>query len=128
MNSDILTNINFEDLFKTFIDAKADMIVSSVPYQVSLPYAILDLDDEIIKSFVEKPNYTYYANAGIYLFKKEIIELIPRKTFFNATDIINNLKKDGGKIIHYPITSYWLDIGRHSDFKKAQRDINHINF
>jgi NDP-sugar pyrophosphorylase family protein len=34
----------------------------------------------------------------------------------------------GKKLIHYPIRSYWLDIGQHKDFEKAQKDISHINW
>ena len=33
-----------------------------------------------------------------------------------------------GKLITYPILQYWLDIGKHEDYKKAQEDIKHINF
>ena len=32
------------------------------------------------------------------------------------------------KLIHYPIQDYWLDIGRMSDFEKAEKDIDRINF
>ena len=34
--------------------------------------------------------------------------------------------KSGKKIVHYPILGYWLDIGSHSDFEKAQVDVNKI--
>jgi NDP-sugar pyrophosphorylase family protein len=36
--------------------------------------------------------------------------------------------KSDRKIIHYPILGYWLDIGKHVDYEKAQRDIKHLNF
>ena len=48
-------------------------MVASIPYEVNLPYAIFDADDRNVSAFKEKPNYTYFANAGIYLIKKEII-------------------------------------------------------
>ena len=34
----------------------------------------------------------------------------------------------GGKVAAYPLIGYWLDIGRHDDYLKAQEDINHIEF
>jgi NDP-sugar pyrophosphorylase family protein len=69
MNSDLLTNIDFSDLYKEFIDSDADMAVASIPHHVDLPYAIFDLKENLVTSLCEKPRYTYFANAGIYMFK-----------------------------------------------------------
>lgn len=128
MNSDLLTNIDYADIFDSFIEKNADVIVASVPYVINLPYAILQTEKLSVESFKEKPSYTYYANAGIYIFKKEILKLIPRKVVFNATDFIQKVIDKGLNLVHYPITSYWLDIGNREDFEKAQLDISHINW
>ncbi|MFA4853069.1 MAG: sugar phosphate nucleotidyltransferase, partial [Bacteroidales bacterium] len=40
MNSDLFTNINYEDFYLNFINENADMSVASIPYNVSVPYAI----------------------------------------------------------------------------------------
>ena len=126
MNSDLLTNIDFEDLFKTFLKKDSDFIVASVSHYVDLPYAILEVEDDKVVSFEEKPTYTYYANAGIYLFKKELLKFIPRNVFYDATDFMKDVKQAGLRISHYPINGYWLDIGKHEDFIKAQKDIKHL--
>jgi dTDP-glucose pyrophosphorylase len=128
MNSDILTNIDYEDFYKSFIAENADIMVASIPYQVNLPYAIFDANEREVKSFKEKPNYTYYANAGIYLIKKEMLIDIPKDKLFNATDLMNHVIRSNKKLIHYPIRGYWLDIGKHDDYDKAQKDIAHINW
>jgi len=128
MNSDILTNIDYEDFYKTFLEKDADIMVASIPYQVNLPYAIFEEDNRVVNSFKEKPNYTYYANAGIYLVKKDVLKNIPQGTVYNATDLMEDVIKIKGKLIHYPIRQYWLDIGKHEDFEKAQKDIAHIKW
>ena len=128
MNSDLLTNIDYEDFYKTFIEKGANMMVTSIPYEVNLPYAVFETDDKKVKSLKEKPTYTHYANAGIYLFKKELLNLIPKNKVYNATDFMEAVIKNNLKLIHYPIRSYWLDIGNHKDFEKAQMDIAHINW
>jgi dTDP-glucose pyrophosphorylase len=126
MNSDLLTNIDFEDFFRSYIEAGADMAVASIPYQVNIPYAVLDIDGDHISSFQEKPTYTYYSSGGIYLIKKSILLDIPTNSYYNATDLMEDLIKQGGKVIHFPLLGYWLDIGKHEDYKKAQEDIKHI--
>ncbi len=129
MNSDLLTNIDYEDFYKTFINKKLDMLVASISYDVDLPYAIFNHDNNNnIKSLKEKPRFTYYANAGIYLFKKELLNIIPKNKIYNATDFIEDIISKNKKIRHYTIRGYWLDIGKHNDLKKAQTDINHINW
>jgi dTDP-glucose pyrophosphorylase len=128
MNSDLLTNIDFEDFYKTFKNSKADLLVACIPYQVSLPYGVVETENSRVISIKEKPTYTYYSNAGIYLFKKELIELIPNNSFYNATDLIENLINTGKNVLNYPILTYWLDIGKHDDYAKAQEDIKHLKF
>ena len=127
MNSDLLTDIDYEDLYKSFIKNDADILVASVPYPVSIPYAIFENEDLKVKSFKEKPDFIYYANAGIYLIKKKILKLIPKGEFYNATDLMEKIIELDMNLIHYPIHSYWLDIGKHKDFEQAQNDIVHID-
>ena len=126
MNSDLFTNINYEDFFSHFSEHQADMSVAAVPYSFSVPYGIFDLEGREIKGIKEKPTFNYYANAGIYLIKKDLLKLIPSNTFFDATDFLNLLISKGYKVIRYPITGYWLDIGKFEDFNKAQELVNHL--
>ena len=129
MNSDLLTNIDFADFYKSFKESDADMIVASTSYHVHVPYAVLEADEnQNIKSLKEKPRYTYFSNAGIYIIKKKLLEMIPRDEFFDITDLIEKVLEMDHKIITYPINGYWLDIGKHEDFKKAQEDIKHLKF
>jgi len=126
MNSDLLTNIDFADFYNDFKRSNADMAVATVPHHVDMPYAIVELDDNRIMSFKEKPRYTYFANAGIYLVKKNLLSYIPKGSFYNATDLMEKVIKEGKHLINYPILEYWLDIGRASDYQKAQEDIRHL--
>ena len=128
-NSDILTNLDYEQFFLDFIRKKADFSVVSIPYQVNIPYAVLEKNKEgCIESFKEKPTYTYYSNGGIYLIKKELLNYIPKNSFFNATDLMEKLIQEQKKVISFPLVGYWLDVGKHEDFVKAQNDIKHIKF
>lgn len=127
MNSDLLTNIDFEDFYQTCLNTNADIAIATVPYTVNVPYAVLEVENSRIRNFKEKPSYTYYSNAGIYLIKREVLNLIPKGAFYNATDLMELLIQKNQNVISYPILGYWLDIGKHEDFIKAQEDIKHIN-
>lgn len=126
MNSDLLTDVDFEDFYMEFITSGADLAVVSIPYKVNVPFGVLETENTVVRSLVEKPTYTYYSNGGIYLIKKEVLARIPYDKFYNATDLMEDLIRQGGKVVNYPHLSYWLDIGRMEDFEKAQRDIRYI--
>jgi dTDP-glucose pyrophosphorylase len=127
-NSDILTNIDYEDFYLDFLAKGADMSVATIPYNVAVPYAVMETDNDNVLSFKEKPIYTYYSNGGIYIMKKDLLKRIPKNSFYNATDLMEMVIQEGGKLISFPIRQYWLDIGKHEDFDKAQEDIKHLRF
>ena len=126
MNSDLFTNINFEDFFLHFLQNEADMSVAAIPYSVSVPYGIFELEERTIKGVREKPTYNYYANSGIYLIKRKLLSLIPEGVFFNATDFMEKLIGEGYHVIRFPLVGYWIDIGKHEDYKKAQEFVKHL--
>jgi len=127
MNSDLLTNIDFKDFYSFYKESKSNMALASIPYKVNIPYAVLETTDSIVSSFSEKPTYTYYSNGGIYLIDFSLKGNIQKGQFYNATDLMDDIiQKDDLSLVHYPLLQYWLDIGKHQDFVKAQEDIKHI--
>jgi dTDP-glucose pyrophosphorylase len=127
MNSDLLTNIDFADFYKTYKNSGSDMAIATTSYIVDVPYAVLETTEgNKIKSLKEKPRYTYYSNAGIYILHKKLLSMIPQNSFFDITDLIDKLIEMDYNIVSYPINGYWLDIGKHDDYQKAQEDIHHL--
>ena len=127
MNSDLYTDIDFEDFYLHFKMHNAAMSVAAIPYDVNIPFGVLDLDGRNIKGIKEKPRFNYFTNAGIYLFKRRVLDVYAEDTFFNATDLIEKLIEKGEKVIRYPLTGTWIDIGQHADLAKAQELVKHIH-
>lgn len=119
MNSDLFTNINYEDFYLHFKEHDADMSVAAVPYDVDIPLGILNLDGRNITGLSEKPHFGYYANAGIYLIKKTALELIPEDAMFHSTDLVEVLIAAGKKVIRFPIGGIWIDIGTPQEYRRA---------
>lgn len=126
MNSDVFTNIDFEDFYIHFKQHDAEMSVAAIPYTFSVPYGIFDLDGRDIQGLIEKPTYNYYANAGIYLIKRRALDEIPEDTFFNATDLIEKLISQGKKIIRFPLNGTWIDIGNPQEYQKANDVVKYL--
>ena len=128
MNSDLFTNIDLEDFYLHFEENNADMSAVAVPYSISVPYGIFDIRGQRdIQGIMEKPTYNYYANAGIYLIRRKMIEkYLPADAFYNATDFMEKLIREGRKVIRFPLSGYWIDIGNKQEYQKAIDLVKHL--
>lgn len=126
MNADVLTNIDLEDFFNEFSEQQAIMSVASVPYKINMPFAVLETAENRVLAFSEKPEYTFYTNAGIYLLRKDLINRIPRNVMYHATDLMQDILDKKEKLLQYSIHGFWMDIGRKEDFHRAQQEIKHL--
>lgn len=130
MNSDLLTTISFEEMYLLHRRRGADLTIAVVPYQVSVPYAILTLDGEdesAVCGIEEKPSYSYYANAGIYLFSNDLLSTLVPGERCDATDLIERAIKAGRRVTYYPIRGTWIDVGSPVDFRHARELMRHHN-
>lgn len=125
MNSDLLTTVSFEDMYIKHRDTGAAITVGVIPYQVSVPYAILTTDGDNVTAIEEKPSFSHYANAGIYIFDNEILASLPDDAPTDAPDLIRNAINSGARVTYFVIDGTWIDIGSHTDFKHARELMRH---
>lgn len=120
MNGDILTKVNFDQLLEFHTEHKsiATMCVREYNYQV--PYGIVHLDAHRLYDIQEKPVHHYFMNAGIYVLNPEALELIPDNSYFDMPDLYRKIiLNTTNSTAAFPIREYWIDIGRMSDYEKA---------
>lgn len=122
MNGDLLTKVDFGELLDYHIEqgASATMAVREYSYQV--PYGVIDFDGEKIEAIREKPSYSFFVNAGIYVLSPEAVACVDKEEFFDMPQLFNALVEAGKKTTVYPVREYWLDIGRMDDFERAQEE------
>ena len=122
INGDILTEVDFQSLYSFHQDNQAAMTVCVRRYEVKVPYGVVDCEEVRITGLREKPELSFFVNAGIYLIEPTVHDLIPINQYINMTDLIQKLIEIGSTVVSYPICEYWLDIGQHDDYKKATAD------
>jgi len=122
MNGDILTQVDFRSMLKYHQEANAQITLSVRMYDFQVPYGVVTCEGSSVRKLLEKPKYSLLINAGIYIINPTVYKYIPRGESFNMTDLIQWLLDANEKIINFPIVEYWLDIGKHSDYKQAQND------
>ena len=119
MNSDLLTDIDFEAMYLHHLQSAATLTIAVTPYTVSVPFAIIEHEGDRVMGLTEKPTYNYFANAGIYIMKKEVLKLIPENGYMDATDLIDKLLEGGKRVSQYVIDGRWIDIGSPDDYRHA---------
>lgn len=119
MNSDILTDVDLELMYRNHILHQKRMTVLSIPYRIDIPYAVMETEDEKVLNFQEKPSLTYYTNGGVYLIDVDLVSKIPRNSFYNATDLMEQLLTNE-ELGHYSHKGFWLDIGKPKDYEQSQ--------
>lgn len=126
MNSDLLTNLDFEAFYWHHVKSGADITMAAIPYNVSVPYALMRLEDGKVKGLEEKPTYNYFANAGVYLIRRGLLGRLRPGEYADAPDFISDLIADGGNVGCFPIDGTWIDIGSPDDYRYANELMKQI--
>jgi dTDP-glucose pyrophosphorylase len=123
MNADVLTKVNFSQFIEnhTKCNYLASMCVRNYDFQV--PFGVVHVKDQLISKIEEKPTQSFFVNAGIYALNHQVLQMIPKDTFFDMPSLFSEiLKGNKDKAGVFPIHEYWMDVGRRDDFNQAQVD------
>ena len=120
MNGDILTLLNFKDLYNFAINQNTLLTISIKEYIMPFSFGNVFFEGDYLTGIEEKPDIKTNILAGIYIFKPEAFDIIPDDEYFGMDTFINKLLKLKMLISVYQIKEYWLDIGQIDDFQTAQ--------
>ncbi|WP_046004779.1 nucleotidyltransferase family protein [Pseudoalteromonas rubra] len=126
INGDILTNMNFTKVLDFHESQKSDATMCVRDYEIKVPFGVIEGDGHVITDIVEKPTYRYFVNAGIYVISPDIVRSVPKNQYLDMPSLFQKKTEDSYRVLKFPIHEYWLDIGRHDDFKRAQNDIHDL--
>jgi dTDP-glucose pyrophosphorylase/predicted transcriptional regulator len=126
MNGDLLTNVNFDHLLSFHLENSATATMCVREYDVSVPFGVVELDNGQIKSIKEKPTYSFFVSAGIYMLSPSALTCIPKNKFYDMPTFFEKLIDLNMNLISFPIREYWLDIGRIEEFEKANDEYSEV--
>jgi len=123
MNGDILTRLDFRAMLDHHRQHKADLTMAVRPYEMQVPYGVVESEELLVRKVQEKPVFRYLVNAGIYLLEPGVHQYIPNGQRCDMPELIQRLIAAGHRVVSFPIIEYWLDVGRHGDYVQAQQDL-----
>ncbi len=122
VNGDIMSQVNYRAMLAFHREHHADLTVGVRQYEVQIPYGVMLCEGATVRKLTEKPQHTFLVNAGIYLLNPQVHSYIPKNKRYDMTDLIEALIEDGKNVVSFPIMEYWLDIGQHADYERANLD------
>lgn len=123
MNGDLLTDIDFSDLYQVHIQSGALATIGTYERKVDIDFGVMKVEQGRVTGFVEKPQYNYHVSMGVYAFNRRVLDFVPVGRRFGFDQLMLKLIEQGEKIASYSFSGYWLDIGRPSDFEIANQDV-----
>lgn len=120
-NCDIIVKADIADLYKFHKEKKSVLtIVSSIQHH-AIPYGVVEFDNGgKVSKMIEKPEYSFPINTGVYLLEPECLDYIPKEGVFHMTHLIDELMNDGRNVFTYIINaSEYIDIGQWEEYRKA---------
>ncbi len=128
MNGDILTRVNFSALLKFHQQHRAAATMCVREWQYQVPYGVVNSDGYRMVGITEKPIEHHFVNAGIYVLDQAAFELIQPGCYLDMPTLFNKLIELQQETSLFPVREYWLDIGQHHDFERANKDIYEVGF
>lgn len=121
MNGDILTKLDFSELYKFSLTVNSMLIVATKKIMTPFHFGHVHSLGNFIDHIEEKPNIVTEILAGIYVMKPSIFDHIPENTYYGMDSLIKDLLCKKVPVAKYLMSEYWLDIGCFENFEEAKK-------
>jgi NDP-sugar pyrophosphorylase family protein len=119
MNGDILTDLNYRDIYDNHVLSDSIFTISSCSRSQSVDYGVLETRDGRLVGLKEKPIIKCEVSMGIYIASRKIIDYIPDNKIYGFDLLMHDLIASDQHVSVLPFNGYWLDIGRPDDYDQA---------
>lgn len=119
-NCDSINEQDYRDVYDYHVSNNNDMTVVTMVKSFKIPYGVIKTGkDGLLVSLTEKPEQTYMVNTGVYILNPNLIDDIPKDTFFHVTQLMENVKERGGRVGCFPVSeNAWHDMGEWPEYLK----------
>lgn len=119
LNGDLITQFNVDRMLQFHSSGSFTATIAVYEYIHTVPYGVVEISNNYIRSILEKPTQAWTANAGIYIFDPNLVERVPKNTFFPLPSLIEECLEKKESVGAFPLENEWADIGRKEELQKA---------
>jgi len=125
-NADLLTKEDYGYMVDHHAESGADATMAVRDYEMQVPFGVVRERDGRIETIEEKPVQRFIVSAGMYVLSPHVLELVPRGQFFDMPSLFESIVRRGLRSRCHHTDGYWLDIGRLSDYERANVDFTEV--
>ncbi len=127
MNGDILTDLNFSDLYGEHESKQNIFTISAYVREQKIDYGVLEADaNGYLSGFKEKPKSHHLVSMGVYMASQRIMDFIPEGMRYGFDNLMLDLIKAEKPASVRKFDGYWLDIGRPDDYMQAIEEFDNL--
>ncbi|MEQ8175999.1 MAG: nucleotidyltransferase family protein [Syntrophomonadaceae bacterium] len=127
MNGDILTKVDFRHLLNFHQEQQVQATMCVREYHMQIPYGVVKINKYKLRAIEEKPLKKFFVNAGLYVLDPGILNnYVPANTYLDMPTLFDNLIKQKKETAIFPIREYWMDIGKHDDYERANGEFAEV--
>ena len=129
MNSDVLTNFNYNRLVEQHIKSKKKCSILSKKISLKIPYGVIDGDNKNKGSFneiKEKPNINFSVMSGVNCFSPSVLRLIKNNKKMDINDLIKKIDKKFIQVLNDNF--YWIDVGEKVDLEYINENFKYLYY
>ena len=130
MNGDVVTDLDYSRLLADHTASDAIATIATrrreIEVQLGVPHFGDALDATRLTDYDEKPQIEYEASMGVYCFSPRVSEHIVPGERLDFPELILRLVAAGEIVRGWRSGAYWLDIGSHDDYERAQEEFERV--
>lgn len=119
-NCDIIVDSDYAEIMDFHKQNSNLLTVVASLKHYKIPYGTIETGENgSLLQLVEKPEFTFFINTGLYILEPEVLDYIPESEFYNITDLILLLKERGHNVGVFPVSeNSWKDMGEWPEYQK----------
>jgi NDP-sugar pyrophosphorylase family protein len=124
-NGDVLTTLNLRDLIRFHTEQEATATIAVHRRKVDIDFGVVHCDENFrMVGYSEKPTIDYLVSMGIYVFEPKVLTYIPYNQYLDLPGLVLKMLSVGEKVVGFPYSGYWQDLGRPDDYEHANADFD----
>jgi len=124
VNADIITQLALNDLLKSHIKSNRMATMAVKSHIIQNPYGVVNIQEEQITSFDEKPVYSSLINIGVYALSTNAIKYLEKAVYCDMPNLFEKLIKQGENVGIFRFDDFWIDLGSPVDLEFAQNTLD----
>ena len=126
-NGDIISKIGYHKLLNFHRNNDGFATMAIIKHKIENPFGVVEYDGINLTKFQEKPSWTTYINAGIYVLDNQATKFIKKDQYISMPQLFNKIKKNNKNVLIFHMHEDWVDIGTPDQFKKTKKSLKSVN-